>query len=448
MTLFALTSRRIVLLGIGLAMVAAVRAQESSEPMVQRESGSNLASFADPAESVKDRRVALVIGNAGYTHISRLGNPVNDARDVCAALRGLKFDVVCFEDIPTRKEMKNVIGAFVDKLKAGGAGLFYYAGHGLQVKGENYIVPTAAALSVEADAEDETLSLNYLMNRLGEAKNTFNLVILDACRNNPLAKTQAAAREGGLAPVDAPPGSMVVYATAPGKAAIDGDGKGRNGIFTANLLRQLSRSGLTVEEMFKAVIGGVQTETQTKFGLQQIPWINSSYSGRFCFAGCEDSKMAQELDRIRREREELAKKAGDLDAQNQEREKKIEVLEAEVQRERLELQRRQEQIERDASTAGSSKKEADSQTADLRRQLEQLKTDYRKVSEQTEKLSREKSELESLKKKLADLEKEAAEVHQKNKQLVEQAHSTPTTPQTGPVIRSSEPRPKHVPPTF
>ncbi len=401
-----------VIQAVSLALLASALAHaQDTEPVRPAESAREA-----PAAK-KDRRLALVIGNAAYTGITKLDNSVNDARDVCRALHALNFETRCYEDVATRRQLKNVISDYVEQLRAGDVGVFYYAGHGLQVKGENYIVPTAAVLRVEADVEDEALSLNYLMNRLDEAKSAFNLVMLDACRNNPLARRRTAT-EGGLAPVDAPAGTMVIYATAPGKVAIDGEAGGKNGIFTAHLLGNIMRPGVTVEEMFKSVISGVQSETQKKFKLQQTPWINSSYTGRFCFAGCEDPDLSRELVKIRHEREALARRAKDLESDNVERDKRIASLLAEVDKSRKELEARSKELEK-REAAAPRNTAPDPELARLEKQVQELRQANKHLTEQSESLQREKRELESLTRKLTELEKQSADIEALNKKLTD-----------------------------
>ena len=222
----------------------------------------------------QEHRVALVIGNGDYKS-APLRNPVNDARAMASALRGLGFEVLTGENLG-RKAMLQKLREFRDRLGRDSIGLFYYAGHGVQVKGQNFLIPTDAAVRSEAEIDEESVNLVHLLDRLDEAKNAINIVILDACRDNPFARSfRSAAR--GLAQVDAPTGTLIAYATAPGRTAADGDGA--NGVYTEEMLRVLRTPGLKVEDVLKRVRAGVVQRTN---GLQ-TPWDASSLIGDFYF---------------------------------------------------------------------------------------------------------------------------------------------------------------------
>lgn len=407
-----------------------------------------------------EQRVALVIGNADYIHVPKLDNSVNDARDMCKILQGLDFETLCFENLALRRDMKNAISTFVDKLSKGAIGLFYYAGHGLQVKGENYVIPTAATINVEADVEDETLGLNYVMERLDEARNSFNLIILDACRNNPLKKSRIGG-EGGLAQMDAPAGTMIIYATGPGKVAVDGDASSRNGLFTAQLLKNMPRTGLPIEEMFKAVVKGVQEESKKLAGIPQTPWMNSNFSGAFCFAGCEDSQSLKDIATLKTEREILEKKAKALEAVNLEREKKLSALEADVKRSRDELDLRTKELDRNkAEIAANPKKENDPEFVKLRDQVTKLEALNQAIKnqaqEQTNQFNRDRDESNLLKQKLVDLQKQTAEMELLQKKIADfekqraeaTVIDTPTKERSIQVPRKKGNSTPHLPPTF
>jgi len=244
--------------------------------------------LASPAQAVpQDRRVALVIGNAAYP-TAPLKNPVNDARDMAAELRGLGFEVILRENASLR-QMEDAVDLFWQSLRKGGTGLFFFAGHGLQVKGVNYLVPVDARISVEQDVKSLCLDANRVLGRMDNAGNALNLVILDACRNNPFARSWRSADQG-LAKMDAPTGTLIAYATAPDSVAADG--AGRNGVYTQHLLRQMKRPGLKVEDLLKQVRIGVLNDTAKK----QTPWESSSLTGDFYFrpgAGAEAPKPQQ-----------------------------------------------------------------------------------------------------------------------------------------------------------
>lgn len=237
------------------------RAQQQARQLVQ----------TDGAASGK--RLALVVGNGAYTNAPALKNPPNDARDMADALSRLGFTVEHGVDL-NQRQMKSMIREFGQKLKGGGQGLFYYAGHGVQLKGKNYLIPVDADIQSETDVEDQGVDANLVLGFMDEAGNGLNIVILDACRNNPFARSFRSA-SSGLAQVDAPTGTLIAYATAPGRVARDG--AGRNGAYTAELLRQMQVPGLSVEELLKRV--RVNLKQQTKD--EQVPWESSSLVGDF-----------------------------------------------------------------------------------------------------------------------------------------------------------------------
>ena len=222
-----------------------------------------------------EKRLALVIGNGKYAS-APLANPTHDAKAMAKALEGLGFEVTLLTDADQR-EMKRAINAFGEALVGGGGvGLFYFAGHGIQVNGQNYLLPVGARIDGEADVDIEAVRVEAVLAKMENARNRLNLVILDACRNNPFP---GASRDGsrGLAVDRAATGTLVAYATAPGSVAADG--KGKNGTYTAALLRHIGTEGLPVETMFKAVREDVLEET----GRRQTPWENSSIVGDFYF---------------------------------------------------------------------------------------------------------------------------------------------------------------------
>ena len=222
------------------------------------------------------KRIALVIGNGAYTNAPALKNPPNDARDMAGALSKLGFDVEHGIDL-NQKQMKFMIRQFGQKLKAGGQGVFYYAGHGVQSKGRNYLIPVDAVIESEADLEDAGVDVQLMLNYMDDAQNGLNIVILDACRNNPFGRSMRSA-ENGLAKVDAPTGTLIAYSTKPGSVASDGLG-GRNGLYTAELLKQIRVPGVSVTEMFMSVRAEVVKQTNGK----QVPWDESSLIGAFSF---------------------------------------------------------------------------------------------------------------------------------------------------------------------
>lgn len=227
-------------------------------------------------EAQAERRTALVIGNGAYK-TTPLKNPTNDAQDMANALREMGFDVTLKLNA-THRDMEEAVRAFGAKLKQGGLGLFYYAGHGVQVGGENYLIPVDTKIDAEADVKFGALNAGMALARMEDAGNDMNIIILDACRTNPFARSFRTA-EQGLARMDAPKGSLIAYATAPGRVAADSGGVGRNGVYTSFLLNHMRNPGLKVEEIFKLVRADVVRATKDK----QVPWESSSLIGDFYF---------------------------------------------------------------------------------------------------------------------------------------------------------------------
>jgi tetratricopeptide (TPR) repeat protein len=229
------------------------------------------------AATENQKRTALVIGNSNYQKAGQLSNPVNDATDMAKALTELGFDVILLKDSNLR-QMGEALDEFHAKLRQGGVGVFYYAGHGMQVDGENYLIPIDAKLARKQDTPYESLAVGKILGAMEDAANNVNIIILDACRDNPFSRSwQRSNQSGGLAPVQAVRGSYIAYATAPGDVAADGEG--RNGTFTAQILEHIKTPNLSVEEMFKRVRQDVLQETNNK----QMPWDSSSLVGEFSF---------------------------------------------------------------------------------------------------------------------------------------------------------------------
>ena len=221
-------------------------------------------------------KTALIIGNSKYSG-SMLRNSINDADSLAGELRRQGWEVKSFANLD-QEQMESVIHEFGARLKTkGGAGFFYYAGHGVQLEGSNYLIPVNAPIKKQADVRYKAVNLGSVLDEMNEAGNKMNILVLDACRNNPFAESRSLKGEG-LAPVDnAPVGTFIAYATAPGKAASDGDGA--NGLYTQELLKAIRVKGLTIEEVFKKVRKNVRQLS----GGDQIPWDSSSLEDRFYF---------------------------------------------------------------------------------------------------------------------------------------------------------------------
>lgn len=220
------------------------------------------------------KRVALVIGNSNYLS-SPLKNPVNDAHAMANALRKLGFEVD--EEINLGYiGMNKSVESFRKKLSNGGVGLFYYAGHGMQVNGNNYLIPVDSQIEDENEVIYKAVDAGLVLAKMEQSKTDVNLVILDACRDNPFPRSFRSSSRG-LAQINAPTGTLISYATAPGKTA--SDGKGKNGVYTEALIEAMQSPGLKVEEVFKMVRRLVLEKTAN----DQVPWESSSLVGDFHF---------------------------------------------------------------------------------------------------------------------------------------------------------------------
>lgn len=221
------------------------------------------------------RQVALVVGNSSYK-ASPLNNPKNDATDVGSRLRQLGFDVDVQLDAD-RKHMANAVEKFVGKLGPGDVGVFYFSGHGMQVEGENYLIPVDFDGASETDVKYDTFAAGRIQEQMEKSGSQLNILILDACRNNSFHTTHRAAG-GGLAMMSAGEGTFLAFATAPGKTASD-NGGGRNGLFTAFFLDALREPALSLDDVFNYVRARVAKQSEGK----QIPWSQSAVIGKFVF---------------------------------------------------------------------------------------------------------------------------------------------------------------------
>ena len=222
-----------------------------------------------------ERRTALVIGNSNY-EISPLKNPVNDASDIALALQKSGFTVIMKKNADLQT-MEEAIEEFGNRLKPGGVGLFYYAGHGLQVNGTNYLIPVGAKINKESDVRYKAVDVGRVLDEMGNANNGLNMVILDACRDNPFARGFRSATRGLAIINTSPTGTFIAYSTSPGQVAQDGDG--RNSPFTAALLDSIKIPALPVEQVFKRV----RQKLDASSGGRQVPWELSSIKGDFYF---------------------------------------------------------------------------------------------------------------------------------------------------------------------
>lgn len=243
-----------------------------------------------------NKKIALIIGNGTYQYATPLKNPVNDAIDNAKTLQKLEFKVRLVTDV-SLKDIEFAVEEFIAKLTATKCvGVMFYAGHGSQLERNNYLIPVDVTVQAEHELKEKAFNIALLPDALKKAKNETNIIILDACRDNPFAGgfknasrslsdkgTDRAIRlntpvlSAGLSKLDVPPNTLIAFATAPGKVAADGEG--RNSPYTKQLIRSMQREGLTVEQVFKEVRGKMLAESQGK----QIPWESSSLVSDFYF---------------------------------------------------------------------------------------------------------------------------------------------------------------------
>lgn len=241
---------------------------------ISNQACSQTRGMRQPDLPTNQRRIALVIGNSRYTS-GPLRNPENDAQVVSKALKETGFHVLTYTNL-NQKDMKKAIRAFGDALVPGGVAMFYYSGHGIQIKGSNYLIPINADIRNEGDVELEAVDANYVLNAMDVAKSRVNIVVLDACRDNPLPReVRSAAR--GLAQMNAPVGTIIAFSTSPGSVA--SDGTGQYGLYTQEFVKNVLTPDLPVESVFKKTLSGVKRLSDGN----QIPWTSYSIEGDFYF---------------------------------------------------------------------------------------------------------------------------------------------------------------------
>lgn len=268
-----------------------------------------------PATSIGAKsRVALVVGNGTYRSLPRLRNPAHDAIDLCTVLRDLQFDVHCLTDVADRAEFRRVLRDFASRLGPGTMAVFYYAGHAVQLRGDNYLLPTMVSPSSQIELEDDSVALSHVLRLLEDARSAPNLIILDACRDDPFRRDGPVQVNPGLARVDPPVGSLLVFATAPGRTALDGDG--RNGLFTKHLLTHLRHPNVPLSELLQQVASDVEREAREKYRTQQVPYRSFSYSGTLCLADCDDARASAQLAELKRRSEQAAERIRALSIEN------------------------------------------------------------------------------------------------------------------------------------
>lgn len=226
----------------------------------------------------QEKRVALIVGNDAYKGLPKLNNAVADARAMDKKLKELGFETILRTNAG-RTEMGRAIAEFGNKIGTPDTvGLVFYSGHGIQAFERNWLVPIDANLESDVDLQTEAIDAQRILSAMDDARNPLNIVILDACRDNPLPKKGRSAARGLSVVSVAPRGSVIAYSASPNQKADDGN-PGSNGVYTAELLKALDEPGLKIEDVFKRANGGVQSAT----GGRQVPWFNASIQGDFYF---------------------------------------------------------------------------------------------------------------------------------------------------------------------
>ena len=349
------------------------------------------------------KRFALVIGNAKYRYVPTLDNPGNDSEDICAALKDLRFVTDCRKNVPTRKNLRDAVAEFTRKLGPEDVALFYFAGHGIEVDGENYLIPTEADIRKKTYVEDETLRVGFVFDELRSAGARLSIIILDACRNNPFNRVRSTVGTGLAIPSSLPSGSIIIFPTAPGKTALDGDG--RNGIFTKHFLGNIKTGGITIEDMFKRVIHGVSSDAK-QLGGEQIPWMNLSFTGEFCFVGCGTRVNTDEYLAMVRQKELIEATTRSLQSELDARQGEVALF-----KERMVTLERA--LEGQRASASLSKDEL----MRIDREKAELAAKSLQISAQEEELRRVKSELSKLESKKLEFSRSEKEVAAANERI-------------------------------
>jgi type IV secretory pathway VirB10-like protein len=362
-----------LLTGCNEVKKTATNYQSSSQVTITSTSTSTTST--SPTQRFK--RVALVIGNADY-QFAPLDNPVNDAEDITAVLKKLGFEVISIKNA-THQSMDTAINRFKRQLGKQVIGLFYFSGHGVQYEGINYMIPADMPKLTVSNVKFKSVPIEYVLSTMEETNNQVNLIILDACRNSPFRGGKKGVSKG-LAPVTAPSGSLIAYATSPGKVAADGPN--RNSPYTKHLKTFLLKPSLTIEDMFKEVGSAVKKDT---YG-EQTPWLASSFYGKIYLAG---EKTPEQMERERRERERLA-----AEKRQKEQERLAEQKRRREEQQRLAEEKRRLQRAEEKRRLQRAEEKRRLQQAEEKRRLQQAEEKRRlQQAEEKRRLQREKERL-------------------------------------------------------
>ncbi len=285
-------------------------------------------------QTISKKRVALIIGNADYK-FAPLKNPVNDAEDMKTSIKKLGFDVIFLKNA-SYKSMDLGIKNFKKKLGNDIIGLFYFSGHGVQYDGMNYMIPADISEPTVSAIKYKSIPIEYVLSNMEETNNQVNIIVLDACRNNPFKNGTRAVRKG-LAQITAPSGSLIAYATSPGEVAEDG--VGRNSPYTKYLKKFILDQDLYLEEIFKKVRNAVQKETKKR----QTPWESTSLDGDDIYLAGTINHQQIEEERKRKQQEGLAEEERKRRQQERLAEEERKRKEQEKQRKEQEKRRKEEE---------------------------------------------------------------------------------------------------------
>jgi uncharacterized caspase-like protein len=368
---------------VAFGCISSASADESSSPLPAAITTPSSAQLAQAARAGSGNgtaggtQVALVIGNSTYESLPHLANAVNDAQDICTKLRSLRFEATCHFDVPDRIRVREILRSFLDHARQAHAAVFYFVGHGVQVDGENYLLPTKVTPLGTLDLVDEGLALTPFLASLAQIRGAngsgpFTLAIIDAARENTLEGPQFAGVAHGLA-VFRPnsPRLLVLFSTTPGKTARATDG--RNSLFARDLLQNLGHPGVAVDEEFQRTREQVRRDSALESKTEQVPTIIGMLGTTFCIAGCDrvdpqavNGQLEEALRRIR----ELELERERNTRERQESDRLVARLENDV--------RARETV---AASATERDRQREAQLADLRAQLANARSNQRQLEE-------------------------------------------------------------------
>ena len=373
---------------------------------------SCLLGLSAAAQAPLDLRLALVIGNSAYPG-SPLANPANDARAMATTLRGLGFMVIELQDA-SKTQMSQGITRIGETLKGKQAvAMLYYAGHGLQLDWRNFMLPVEARIGSAADIPAQAVDLNSVIDAFKAAGTRMNILVLDACRDNPFGSI---ASGKGLAPMDAPTGTFLAYATAPGNVAEDGDVKTGNGLYTQFLLQELKKPTARIEDVFKRV----RLQVRQKSEGRQIPWESTSLEDDFVFNdGTRTAMRAADLERLA------------IEARNREQQLQKQAAEAREREARIaqELERQQQRLaEAQRLAQADERRKAEEDARERERQLKLAQEQERQRMAQAAKALEDEKRIEETRLKVLERAKQqtatAAPARARTEKDTEQAFAT------------------------